>query len=248
MSENNCTHDCSSCSANCSSRNKESLLKPLHVQSSVKKVIAVVSGKGGVGKSLTTSLLASYAHKSGKSEGINTVLTPSGIQMMSMNLLLENETDPVLWRGALISGTVLQFWTDVIWRDIDLLFIDMPPGTGDVPLTVFQSIPIAGVVIVTTPQDLVKMVVEKAVNMANMMNIPVLGLVENMSWLSCPDCGRKIEIFGQSKAAAIAKEYGIPAIAKMPLDSRIAEYADSGRIEDYETEDLKEIYKAIERA
>ena len=167
---------------------------------------------------------------------------------MSMNLLLENETDPVLWRGALISGTVLQFWTDVIWRDIDLLFIDMPPGTGDVPLTVFQSIPIAGVVIVTTPQDLVKMVVEKAVNMANMMNIPVLGLVENMSWLSCPDCGRKIEIFGQSKAAAIAKEYGIPAIAKMPLDSRIAEYADSGRIEDYETEDLKEIYKAIERA
>lgn len=275
MSENNCTHDCSSCSANCSSRNKESLLKPLHVQSSVKKVIAVVSGKGGVGKSLTTSLLASYAYKSGKSvgimdadvtgpsiprmfgideratgseEGINTVLTPSGIQMMSMNLLLENETDPVLWRGALISGTVLQFWTDVIWRDIDLLFIDMPPGTGDVPLTVFQSIPIAGVVIVTTPQDLVKMVVEKAVNMANMMNIPVLGLVENMSWLSCPDCGRKIEIFGQSKAAAIAKEYGIPAIAKMPLDSRIAEYADSGRIEDYETEDLKEIYKAIERA
>ena len=184
----------------------------------------------------------------GSEEGINTVLTPSGIQMMSMNLLLENETDPVLWRGALISGTVLQFWTDVIWRDIDLLFIDMPPGTGDVPLTVFQSIPIAGVVIVTTPQDLVKMVVEKAVNMANMMNIPVLGLVENMSWLSCPDCGRKIEIFGQSKAAAIAKEYGIPAIAKMPLDSRIAEYADSGRIEDYETEDLKEIYKAIERA
>ena len=188
MSENNCTHDCSSCSSNCSSRNKESLLKAPHAQSSIKKVIAVVSGKGGVGKSLTTSLLASYAHKCGKSvgimdadvtgpsiprmfgideratgseAGINTVLTPSGIQMMSMNLLLENETDPVLWRGALISGTVLQFWTDVIWRDVDLLFIDMPPGTGDVPLTVFQSIPIAGVVIVTTPQDLVKMVVEK---------------------------------------------------------------------------------------
>ncbi len=275
MSENNCTHDCSSCSSNCSSRNKESLLKAPHAQSSIKKVIAVVSGKGGVGKSLTTSLLASYAHKCGKSvgimdadvtgpsiprmfgideratgseAGINTVLTPSGIQMMSMNLLLENETDPVLWRGALISGTVLQFWTDVIWRDVDLLFIDMPPGTGDVPLTVFQSIPIAGVVIVTTPQDLVKMVVEKAVNMANMMNIPVLGLVENMSWLSCPDCGRKIEIFGQSKAAAIAQEYGIPALAKMPLDAKIAEYADLGRIEDYETEDLKEIYQAIERA
>ena len=275
MSENNCTHDCSSCSSNCSSRNKESLLKAPHAQSSIKKVIAVVSGKGGVGKSLTTSLLASYAHKCGKSvgimdadvtgpsiprmfgideratgseAGINTVLTPSGIQMMSMNLLLENETDPVLWRGALISGTVLQFWTDVIWRDVDLLFIDMPPGTGDVPLTVFQSIPIAGVVIVTTPQDLVKMVVEKAVNMANMMNIPVLGLVENMSWLSCPDCGRKIEIFGQSKAAAIAQEYGIPALAKMPLDAKLAEYADLGRIEDYETEDLKEIYQAIERA
>ncbi len=275
MSENNCTHDCSSCSSNCSSRNKESLLKAPHAQSSIKKVIAVVSGKGGVGKSLTTSLLASYAHKCGKSvgimdadvtgpsiprmfgideratgseAGINTVLTPSGIQMMSMNLLLENETDPVLWRGALISGTVLQFWTDVIWRDVDLLFIDMPPGTGDVPLTVFQSIPIAGIVIVTTPQDLVKMVVEKAVNMANMMNIPVLGLVENMSWLSCPDCGRKIEIFGQSKAAAIAQEYGIPALAKMPLDAKIAEYADLGRIEDYETEDLKEIYQAIERA
>ena len=275
MSENNCTHDCSSCSSNCSSRNKKSLLKAPHAQSSIKKVIAVVSGKGGVGKSLTTSLLASYAHKCGKSvgimdadvtgpsiprmfgideratgseAGINTVLTPSGIQMMSMNLLLENETDPVLWRGALISGTVLQFWTDVIWRDVDLLFIDMPPGTGDVPLTVFQSIPIAGIVIVTTPQDLVKMVVEKAVNMANMMNIPVLGLVENMSWLSCPDCGRKIEIFGQSKAAAIAQEYGIPALAKMPLDAKIAEYADLGRIEDYETEDLKEIYQAIERA
>ncbi len=274
MSEN-CTHDCSSCSSNCSSRTKESFLKEPHAQSSIKKAIAVVSGKGGVGKSLTTSLLASYAQKQGKSvgimdaditgpsiprmfgvderatgseAGIHTVLTPSGMQMMSMNLLLERETDPVLWRGAIISGTVLQFWTDVIWKDLDLLFIDMPPGTGDVPLTVFQSIPVAGVVIVTTPQDLVKMVVEKAVKMANMMNIPVLGLVENMSYALCPDCGRKIEIFGQSKAAAIANEYGIRTVARMPLDPALAGYADTGRIEDYETEGLKSVFEAIEKA
>ena len=274
MSEN-CTHDCSSCSSNCSSRTKESFLNSPHAEASIKKAIAVVSGKGGVGKSLTTSLLASFAHKQGKSvgimdaditgpsvprmfgvseratggeTGINTVLTPSGMQMMSMNLLLDSETTPVLWRGAIISGTVLQFWTDVIWKDVDLLFIDMPPGTGDVPLTVFQSIPLAGVVIVTTPQDLVKMVVEKAVNMANMMNVPVLGLVENMSYLNCPDCGRRIEIFGQSKAAAIAEEYGIRAVSRMPLDARIAEYADAGRIEDYETDALKAVYEAIEKA
>jgi len=274
MSEN-CTHDCSSCSSDCASRKTESFLKAPHARSSIKKVIAVVSGKGGVGKSLTTSLLASYAHKQGKSvgimdaditgpsipkmfgvseratgseEGIDTVLAPSGIQMMSMNLLLDSETTPVVWRGPVISGTVLQFWTDVVWKDLDLLFIDMPPGTGDVPLTVFQSIPLAGVVIVTTPQDLVKMVVEKAVTMARMMKVPVLGLVENMSYLTCPDCGRKIEIFGQSKAAAIAKEYGIPAISKMPLDAEIAKLADAGRIEDYDTQSLKEVYTAIEKA
>ncbi len=274
MSEN-CTHDCSSCSSDCASRKTESFLKAPHARSSIKKVIAVVSGKGGVGKSLTTSLLASYAHKQGKSvgimdaditgpsipkmfgvseratgseEGIDTVLAPSGIQMMSMNLLLDSETTPVVWRGPVISGTVLQFWTDVVWKDLDLLFIDMPPGTGDVPLTVFQSIPLAGVVIVTTPQDLVKMVVEKAVTMARMMKVPVLGLVENMSYLTCPDCGRKIEIFGQSKAAAIAKEYGIPAISKMPLDAEIAKLADAGRIEDYDTQSLKEVYTVIEKA
>ena len=274
MSEN-CTHDCSSCSSDCASRKTESFLKAPHARSSIKKVIAVVSGKGGVGKSLTTSLLASCAHKQGKSvgimdaditgpsipkmfgvseratgseEGIDTVLAPSGIQMMSMNLLLDSETTPVVWRGPVISGTVLQFWTDVVWKDLDLLFIDMPPGTGDVPLTVFQSIPLAGVVIVTTPQDLVKMVLEKAVTMARMMKVPVLGLVENMSYLTCPDCGRKIEIFGQSKAAAIAKEYGIPAISKMPLDAEIAKLADAGRIEDYDTQSLKEVYTAIEKA
>ena len=275
MSEN-CTHDCSSCSANCSSRKKESFLKEPHKNSSIKKVIGVVSGKGGVGKSLTTSLLAAYAQQKGLSvgimdaditgpsiphmfgvteratgdeNGINTVLSPSGMQMMSMNLLLDDETSPVIWRGMVISGTVMQFWTDVIWKDLDLLFIDMPPGTGDVPLTVFQSIPIAGIVIVTTPQDLVKMVVEKAVNMAKIMNIPVLGLVENMSYLSCPDCGKKIEIFGASKAQEIANEYGIPSIAQMPLDSRISALADAGRIEDYDGMDaLKDIFAQIEKA
>lgn len=274
---NECTHDCSSCSSNCSSRKKEkeSFLKAPHADSSIKKVIGVVSGKGGVGKSLTTSLLAAYAQKQGASvgimdaditgpsiphmfgvteratgdeKGINTVLSPSGMQMMSMNLLLDDATSPVIWRGMVISGTVMQFWTDVIWKDVDLLFIDMPPGTGDVPLTVFQSIPIAGIIIVTTPQDLVKMVVEKAVNMAKIMNIPVLGLVENMSYLSCPDCGKKIELFGHSKAKAIAAEYGIPAIARMPLDPQISALADAGRIEDYETDALKEVFDSITKA
>lgn len=275
MSEN-CTHDCSSCSSgSCSSRKKESFLKAPHEKSSIKKVIGIVSGKGGVGKSLTTSLLASYAQKQGLSvgimdaditgpsipkafgvndritgdeSGINTVLSPSGIQMVSMNLLLDDETSPVIWRGMVISGTVMQFWTDVIWKDVDVLFIDMPPGTGDVPLTVFQSIPIAGIVIVTTPQDLVKMVVEKAVNMAGMMNVPVLGLVENMSYLTCPDCGKKIEVFGHSKAEEIANKYGIPAIAKMPLDAQISKLADEGRIEDYQTEELASVFAQIQKA
>ena len=275
MSEN-CTHDCSSCGKDCSSRKKESFLKEPHKDSSIKKVIGVVSGKGGVGKSLTTSLLASYAQKQGLSvgimdaditgpsiphmfgvteratgdtNGINTVLSPSGMQMMSMNLLLDDATMPVIWRGMVISGTVMQFWTDVIWKDVDLLFIDMPPGTGDVPLTVFQSIPIAGIIVVTTPQDLVKMVVEKAVNMARMMNVPVLGLVENMSYLSCPDCGKEIEVFGHSKAKTLAAEYGIPAVARMPLDARIAMLADEGRIEDYEnTQALEEIFEQIQKA
>ncbi len=276
MSEN-CTHDCSSCSSDCASRkrDKESFLKAPHKDSSVKKVIGIVSGKGGVGKSLTTSLLASFAQKKGLSvgimdaditgpsipkmfgvseratgdeNGIHTVLSPSGMQMMSMNLLLDDETSPVIWRGMVISGTVMQFWTDVIWKDLDLLFIDMPPGTGDVPLTVFQSIPIAGIVIVTTPQDLVKMVVEKAVNMARIMNVPVLGLVENMSYLSCPDCGKEIEVFGQSKAKYIAAEYGIPAVARMPLDPQISRLADEGRIEDYDASALQEVFAQIENA
>ncbi len=274
MSEK-CTHDCSSCGKDCPSKKKESMIKAPHKDSSIKKVIGIVSGKGGVGKSLTTSLLASYAQKqglsvgimdaditgpsipkmfgvnermSGDENGINTVLSPSGMQMVSMNLLLDEETSPVIWRGMVISGTVLQFWTDVIWKDVDLLFIDMPPGTGDVPLTVFQSLPISGIVIVSTPQDLVKMVVEKAVNMAAMMNVPVLGLVENMSYLACPDCGKKIEVFGHSKAKAIASEYGIPAIAQMPLDPTISTLADNGRIEDYDGSALADVFAQIQNA
>lgn len=273
MSEN-CSHNCSSCSKSCSSRTQESMLKEPHKQSSVKKVIGIVSGKGGVGKSLTTALLAAFAQKQGLSvgimdaditgpsiprmfgvkehatgdeNGINTVLSPSGMQLMSMNLLLEEETAPVVWRGPVIAGAVMQFWTDVIWKDVDLLFIDMPPGTGDVPLTVFQSIPIAGIVVVATPQDLVKMVVEKAVNMANMLQIPVLGLVENMSYFECPDCGKKLEIFGHSKAEQIAAEYAIPTIARIPIDPKISEYADAGRIEDYETDALAEIFARIQK-
>jgi Mrp family chromosome partitioning ATPase len=187
-------------------------------------------------------------HAIGDKNGIETVLSPSGMQLMSMNLLLDDETMPVIWRGMVISGTVMQFWTDVIWKDLDLLFIDMPPGTGDVPLTVFQSIPIAGIIIVTTPQDLVKMVVEKAVNMARIMHIPVLGLVENMSYLHCPDCGKQIEVFGASKVKALAAEYGIPAIARMPIDPNIAKLADAGRIEDYEGADLTDIFAQIEKA
>ncbi len=274
MSEN-CTHNCSTCGSNCGSRKQESMLKEPHKESKIKKVIGVVSGKGGVGKSLTTSLLTAYAHQQGKSVGIMDadmtgpsiphmfgvheratgsetgilpVISPSGIQMMSMNLLLDDESTPVIWRGMVIAGTVMQFWTDVIWKDLDLLFIDMPPGTGDVPLTVFQSIPIAGIVIVTTPQDLVEMVVKKAVNMANMMGVPVLGLVENMSYLTCPDCGKKIEVFGQSKAKGIATEYGIPAIARMPLDPRIAEFVDAGRVEDVDSSAFKDIFAEIEKA
>ena len=275
MSEN-CTHDCSSCSSSsCSSRKKESFLKEPHQKSSIKKVIGIVSGKGGVGKSMTTALLASYAqkqglrvgimdaditgpsiphmfgvnqHATGSTEGIDTVETESGIQLMSMNLLLDEATTPVVWRGMVISGTVLQFWTDVIWRDLDLLFIDMPPGTGDVPLTVFQSIPIAGIVIVTTPQDLVKMVVEKAVNMAQMMKVPVLGIVENMSYLRCPDCDKQINVFGESKVGALATEYFIPATARMPLDAQLSVLADGGKIETYDASPLAEVYKQIEKA
>lgn len=273
----NCSHDCSSCGeGGCSSRKKESLIKKPHEMSDIKKVIAVVSGKGGVGKSMTSALLATAAQNSGKvtavmdaditgpsiprmfgvdkramgsDNGILPVVSDGGVQIMSMNVLLENEAEPVVWRGSLISGTVLQFWTDVIWTGVDIMFIDMPPGTGDVPLTVFQSIPIDGIIIVTTPQDLVGMIVQKAVNMAQMMNVPILGIVENMSYIKCPDCGRKIPVFGESKVDAIAMEYGIPNVAKLPIDRDLTIAADSGRIEEVKdnplTEFLNKVFKKI---
>lgn len=271
MSEN-CSHDCSSCGENCSSRKPKSLIKKPHAMSDIKKVIAVVSGKGGVGKSMTCALLAAAAQNSGKvtavmdaditgpsiprmfgahehavgsENGIMPVVTEGGVQIMSMNVLLENENEPVVWRGSLISGTVLQFWTDVIWTGVDIMFIDMPPGTGDVPLTVFQSIPIDGVVVVTTPQDLVGMIVQKAVNMANMMNVPILGIVENMSYIKCPDCGRHISVFGDSKVDALALEYGIPNVAKLPIDPELTNAADSGAIENFENNYLSEFFKKL---
>ena len=271
MSEN-CSHDCSSCGSNCPSRGKKSPIKSPHKFSDIKKVIAVVSGKGGVGKSMTCALLAAASQNSGKvtaimdaditgpsiprmlginnratgnENGIIPVVSESGIQVMSMNVLLENEAEPVVWRGSLISGTVLQFWTDVIWTGVDVMFIDMPPGTGDVPLTVFQSIPLDGIIVVTTPQDLVGMIVQKAVNMANMMNVPILGIVENMSYIKCPDCGRKISVFGESGVDALALEYGIPAVAKIPIDSELTKAADGGKLETLENNYLADFFGKI---
>ena len=256
MSE--CTHDCSTCSQNCSERTAESFRKPLREGASVKKVIAVVSGKGGVGKSLVTCLLASemqrrghncavldaditgpsipksfgiHEHCMGTEEYLLPVTTHTGLQIMSMNLILENEREPVVWRGPVIAGAVTQFWTDVLWQDVDFMFVDMPPGTGDVPLTVFQSLPVDGIVIVTTPQDLVGMIVEKAVNMAGLMNIPVVGIVENMSYFKCPDCGKEHAIFGESRVEELAKEYGIPHVAKLPIDPVITTMVDAGEVE-----------------
>ncbi len=272
MSE--CTHNCSSCGENCSSRKSESLIKKPNKYSKINKVIAVVSGKGGVGKSMTTALLAAEASKhgfntaimdadvtgpsipkmfgihdraNGSEKGILPVETPNGIQIMSMNVLLENENDPVIWRGSLISGTVTQFWTDVVWDNVDIMFIDMPPGTGDVPLTVFQSIPLDGIIIVTTPQDLVGMIVSKAVNMATMMNVPILGIVENMSYISCPECGRKISVFGESCADAIALEHGISAVAKMPIDRNLTVAADLGKLEESENDYLRNFFLDISK-
>lgn len=271
----NCSHDCSSCASNCSSRDKKSFIKPLHEGATVRKVVAVASGKGGVGKSLVTSMLAARANRLGyrtavldaditgpsipKSFGVHEtalgeegaiypVYTKEGIQLMSMNCLLENEDDPVVWRGALIAGAATQFWTDVVWDDVDIMFIDMPPGTGDVPLTVFQSIPVSGIVVVTTPQDLVEMIVKKAVNMARMMNVPVLGLAENMSYFECPDCKKRYEIFGESKAEELCKQYGIPAVAKLPVDPEITKLADAGEIARVNTDALAAVFKEIEKA
>ena len=270
------THDCSTCGVDCASRTQpESLQEPMHAQSNIKKVIAVVSGKGGVGKSLVTSLLAVLTQRNGQKaaildaditgpsipkmfgirdkamgseEGILPVETRTGIKTMSVNLLLENDTDPVIWRGALIAGTVKQFWTDVLWGDVDTMYIDMPPGTGDVPLTVFQSLPVDGIIIVTSPQELVSMIVEKAVNMAKMMNIPVLGIVENMSYVKCPDCGKKIPLFGESQTAKVALEHGIPLLAQLPVDPALARECDTGVIELFNEDWMQAALDAVEAA
>ncbi len=270
MSE--CTHDCSSCGANCPSREAESLLEKPHEGTHVKKVIAVMSGKGGVGKSMVTALLAVMAQRAGyktaildadvtgpsipkafgikeKAMGTGETILPvaskTGIKMMSVNLLLEEDTTPVVWRGPIIAGTVKQFWTDVLWGDLDVMFIDMPPGTGDVPLTVFQSLPVDGAVVVTTPQALVGMIVEKALNMADMMHVPVMGLVENMSYALCPDCGKHVEVFGESHAEETAKRFGTEVLAQLPINLKLAAACDAGLIELFEGDWLNEAIRKI---
>ncbi|MBO5649025.1 MAG: Mrp/NBP35 family ATP-binding protein [Clostridia bacterium] len=271
----NCTHDCSTCSANCSSRKPESLLAPANKSSNVKKVIGIVSGKGGVGKSMVTSLLTVQMnrreyktaildaditgpsiHKAfgvrgeifGSEDGMLPLVSRMGTKIMSVNLLLDDETTPVVWRGSLISGTVKQFWSDVCWDEVDYMFVDMPPGTGDVPLTVFQSLPLSGVIIVTSPQELVSMIVAKAVRMAQMMNIPVLGIVENMSYVVCPDCQKKLYVFGESKLDAVAAEYGLPILGRIPMDPALASQCDNGLIELFEGDYLAEAADAVEAA
>ena len=251
-----CNHDCSACSSKCGEAT--SLLAPQNAGSNVKRVIGVVSGKGGVGKSLVTGLMATLMKRRGYStavldaditgpsipkmfgltdkamgcdDGIFPVESKTGVRVMSINLLLENDTDPVVWRGSLISGTVKQFWTDVLWGDVDYMFVDMPPGTGDVPLTVFQSLPVDGIIIVTSPQELVGMIVEKAVKMANMMNVPVLGIVENMSWIACPDCNKKIYPFGEGRTLAVAQQYSLPLLAQLPIQPELASACDKGMVE-----------------
>lgn len=259
MSE--CTHNCSTCGENCASRDPKSFLAPLNKDSSVKKVVAVVSGKGGVGKSLVTGLMSVLMRRRGRSvavldaditgpsvpkmfgvkglaesngEAIFPKASRTGIEMMSLNLLVDDERTPVIWRGPVIAGTVKQFWTDVLWQDVDVMFIDMPPGTGDVPLTVFQSIPVDGILVVTSPQELVSMIVEKALFMAEKMNVPVLGLVENYSYVECPDCGKRLPVFGESRIDAVAEEHQIPVLAKIPVNSALASACDRGEIETFD--------------
>ena len=263
-----CTHDCKTCSSDCGSgENSQSLKTELNKDSKVKKVIAVVSGKGGVGKSTVTAMLAAAMNREGfktavldaditgpsipkmygitdRAMGSGDAILPAntemGIKIMSVNLLLENATDPVVWRGPVISGMVNQFWSDVLWGDIDYMFVDMPPGTGDVALTVFQSLPVDGIVIVTSPQELVSMIVEKAVNMAEMMNIPILGIVENMSFFRCPECGRDHKIFGDSKIEETANRIGAPVLAKLPIDPEFAKLADEGKAELFVSPEIDE--------
>ena len=275
MSEG-CDHDCSGCHQSCGERSAApaDLHAPLHDLSSVKKVIAVVSGKGGVGKSMVTGMLSVLLRRreysvavldaditgpsvpkmfglheraQGDDSGLYPVLTKTGIQAMSVNLLLENESDPVVWRGPVIAGTVKQFWSDVIWNDVDYMFVDMPPGTGDVPLTVFQSLPVDGIVVVTSPQELVSMIVEKAVNMAKLMNVPVLGLVENYSYVECPDCGKRFALFGESKLEQAAERHGLPILGRLPVDPRLAANADAGVLELFEGDWLNHAAGVMER-
>ena len=270
MSEE-CSHDCSSCGKSCEKRD---LHVSLREGSKVKKVIGIVSGKGGVGKSLVTSLLACKISRDGhkvaildaditgpsipesfgvglsRAEGdgqsLNPVVTDSGIQLMSMNFLLENENDPVIWRGPVIAGAVKQFWTDVNWKDVDFMFVDMPPGTGDVPLTVFQSLPVDGIIIVSSPQQLVRVIVEKAVKMANMMNIPILGLVENMSSVKCPDCGKSITVFGKSNIEKIAESFNLPVLAKIPMEESTSAAIDAGDVESIQNDYLDKAAETVE--
>lgn len=272
MSE--CNHDCSACGEDCSSRSENTIsVLPQNPMSNIKKVIGVVSGKGGVGKSMVTSMLAVLMSRTGCSVGIldaditgpsipksfglkekmqgdGTFLYPcitkTGIKVASVNMLLKNEDDPVIWRGPVLGGMVTQFWSDVAWDSVDYMFVDMPPGTGDVPLTVFQSLPVDGIVIVSSPQDLVSMIVGKAVNMAGMMNIPIIGMIENYSYYPCPDCGKKLYPFGQSKAEDVSSKYGIPLLAQLPIDPALAACADSGVMELFEGEYLENAVRAIE--
>ncbi|MBO6179275.1 MAG: Mrp/NBP35 family ATP-binding protein [Selenomonadaceae bacterium] len=274
MSES-CNNDCASCGENCGERTMpQDLLAPLNQNSNVGKVIAVMSGKGGVGKSMVTSLLASAAKRAGKKvavmdaditgpsipqgfgltehlTGSETELYPAdtrtGIKVVSMNLMLQETTDPVIWRGPILAGVVKQFWTDVLWGDIDVMFVDMPPGTGDVPLTVLQSLPVDGIVVVTSPQEMVGMIVEKAVKMAKMMEIPVFALVENMSYFKCPDCGKNHDIFGKSHAKDVADKYDIKEVSRLPMDPAYAAAADAGEIEFLQEEGLKNIVESIEK-
>ncbi len=270
MSE--CSHNCSACGEDCSKRDPQSLIEAPHRLSEIKRVIAVVSGKGGVGKSSVTSMLAVLARRrgletaildaditgpsipsafgireraAGDEDGIYPVVTQTGIKVMSLNLLIDDPTKPVIWRGPVIAGAVKQFWTDVIWGDVDCMFVDMPPGTGDVPLTVFQSLPVDGIVVVTSPQELVSTIVEKAVNMAEIMNVPVLGLVENYSYFQCPDCGGEHELFGPSRLDDAAAKAGIAAKAKLPIDPAFARLCDRGRAEDCDPTALEGIFDVV---
>lgn len=269
-----CNHNCSTCKENCNERTQESLLVETASENNIKKIIAVVSGKGGVGKSTVTSLIAANLAKRGYKVGVmdaditgpsipkafgvkkeiygnGTLMFPPvtnlGIKVISINLLLGDPTKPVLWRGPVIGGAVKQFYTDVLWEELDYLLIDMPPGTGDVALTIFQSIPVDGVVIVSTPQDLVSMIVGKAVNMCNAMNVPMLGLVENMSYMPCPCCGEKLHPFGPSKLESVAAEYGLDPLACLPINPDVATLIDQGLVEEADSSVVDGVVLKIEK-